>query len=229
MQRRLNPYTPGAGRRSAKLAGPDADLENFQMMLTRLAEGRYERSVIFAGLRGVGKTVLLLELHVMAIEAGWASSEVREVGAHGDFRGSMARMALRLLRSMSLKERMSQRAKRALSVVKSFSISGPGGIRVQLDVAPARGTADSGDVEQDLADLLSEIGEVARAGNSGALFLIDEMQNLDRDSLAAICLAFHRISQQDLPVALVGAGLPTLPVMLRRPSPTRRACLPTTT
>lgn len=73
MQRRLNPYTPGAGRRPAKLAGRDADLENFQMMLTRLAEARYERSMIFSGLRGVGKTVLLLELHVMATEAGWSA------------------------------------------------------------------------------------------------------------------------------------------------------------
>jgi hypothetical protein len=47
--------------------------------------------------------------------------------------------------------------------------------------------ADSGDPEQDLTDLLGEIGEVAQATGAGALFLIDEMHNLDASALAAIC------------------------------------------
>jgi len=45
------------------------------------------------------------------------------------------------------------------------------------------------------------------------------MQNLDRASLGAMCMALHRVSQRDLPVALVGAGLPTLPMMLRAAKP----------
>jgi hypothetical protein len=45
--------------------------------------------------------------------------------------------------------------------------------------------------------------------------LIDEMQNLDAAPLGAICMALHRVSQRDPPVALAGAGLPTLPSMLR--------------
>ena len=120
---------------------------------------------------------------------------------------------------MSLRKRMKDRAQAALSVVKAFSIAGPGGITIQIDVDAASGSADTGDIEQDLADLLTEIGEVARAGSTGALFLIDEMQNLDRRSLGAVCMALHRVSQRDLPVALVGAGLPTLPVMLRDAKP----------
>jgi hypothetical protein len=60
--------------------------------------------MIFSGLRGVGKTVLLLEFDVIAREAGWASTDVQEVGTQLDFRNSFARMALRLLRSMNLKE-----------------------------------------------------------------------------------------------------------------------------
>jgi hypothetical protein len=159
--------------------------------------------------------VLLLEFEILASEAQWFSTGVQEVGSNADFRTSMARLALRLLRSMSLRKRMADRAKAALSVVKSFSIAGPGGIRFQLDVDAAPGSADTGDIEQDLADLLVEIGEVARAGGTGALLLIDEMQNLDHASLGAICMALHRVSQRDLPVALAGAGLPTLPSMLR--------------
>jgi len=219
MKRSTNPYTPGAGKRPAKLAGRDGDLESFRVLLERLREGRHERSMIFSGLRGIGKTVLLLEYEILAAEAQWFSTGVQEVGANADFRTSMGRLALRLLRSMSLRQRMKARAKTALSVVKSFSIAGPGGIRLQLDVDAAPGTADTGDIEQDLADLLVEIGEVARAGGTGALLLIDEMQNLDRASLGAICMALHRVSQRDLPVALVGAGQPTLPTMLRAAKP----------
>jgi hypothetical protein len=219
MKRSTNPYTPGAGKRPAKLAGRDADLENFELLLERLGDGRHERSMIFAGLRGIGKTVLLLEFEILAGEAQWFSTGVQEVGSSADFRTSMARLALRLLRSMSLRQRMKDRARAALSVVKSFSLAGPAGIRLQLDVDAATGSADTGDIEQDLADLLVEIGEVARAGGTGALFLIDEMQNLDRASLGAICMALHRVSQRDLPVALAGAGLPTLPAMLRAAKP----------
>jgi hypothetical protein len=113
---------------------------------------------------------------------------------------------------------MRDRAQRALSVVKSFSAGVPG-FSLKLETHPAVGAADSGDLEEDVADLLVEIGEVARAGGVGALFVIDEMQNLDQPSLKAVCMAFHRLSQKDLPVALVGAGLPTLPVMLRAAKP----------
>jgi hypothetical protein len=119
---------------------------------------------------------------------------------------------------MSLKARMANRAKHALSVVKAFSASA-GGVKVQLDVQAAAGIADSGDIEEDLADLLMEIGDVAQSGGSGALFLIDEMQNLDDYSLGAISMAFHRLSQKALPVALAGAGLPKLRPTLRRAKP----------
>jgi len=219
MNRRDNPYTPGAGRKPAVLAGRDEDLEDFRLLLDRLQGGLYERSTIFSGLRGVGKTVLLLEFDVMAREAGWASTDVQEVGSQQDFRVSFARMALRVLRSMSLKARMKDRAMKALGVVKSFSASVPGGVKLQLDVDAAVGVSDSGDIEEDLTDLLVEIGGVAQAGGSGALFLIDEMQNLDDDSLSAICMAYHRLSQKNLPVALAAAGLPTLRPALHRAKP----------
>ena len=62
MQKRENPYTPGAGRKPPNLAGRERGLENFQSLIERLASGGYERSLIYSGLRGVGKTVLLMEL-----------------------------------------------------------------------------------------------------------------------------------------------------------------------
>ncbi len=219
MNKRDNPYTPGAGRKPATLAGRDQDLENFQALIERLAAGSYERSLIYSGLRGVGKTVLLMEFDVLASEAGWATTDVAEVGSQPDFRLAFARMAARLLREMSRKHRVGDRVERALGVVKAFGLAVPSTLQLKLDVEAATGVADSGDPEQDLTDLLREIGEVARSAQTGALFLIDEMHNLDTPSLAAICIAFQAISRRSLPVALVGAGLPDLHVRLMAAKP----------
>ncbi|HEX7297654.1 MAG TPA: ATP-binding protein [Solirubrobacteraceae bacterium] len=219
MHKRDNPYTPGAGRKPPILAGRDSDLENFHSLTERVAEGGYERSLIYSGLRGVGKTVLLMEFDVLATEAGWATTDVQEVGSQPDFRVTFARMAARLLREMSSRHRIKERVDRALSVVKAFSVAVPGVVSLKLDVDAASGVADSGDPEQDLADLIREIGEVAQATGSGALFLIDEMHNLDAASLAAICIAFQAVSREGLPVAMVGAGLPVLQVRLMSAKP----------
>jgi hypothetical protein len=219
MDPRENPYTPGAGRKPPLLAGRDRELEEFRLLLARLGEGRYERSILYSGLRGVGKTVLLLELDVLAREAGWATTDLHEVGSQPDFRVTFGRMAAQLLRSMSRRERLRDRAQRALAVVKAFTATAPGGVSLRLDIEPSSGIADSGDPEEDLAELLVEIGAVAKEGGIGALFLLDEMQNLHRLSLAAICMAFHRVSQRDLPVALAGAGLPVLPQRLFQAKP----------
>jgi AAA ATPase domain len=219
MNKRENPYTPGAGRKPRTLAGRDHDLESFQSLVERLDAGSYERSLIYTGLRGVGKTVLLMEFDVLASEAGWATTDVQEVGSNADFRTTFAGMANRLLMNMSRRHRAKQRIERALSVVKAFSIAIPGHVEIKLDVDTSAGIADSGDPERDLADLFREIGEVAQANQMGALFLIDEMQNLDAASLAAICMAFQAISRAGLPVAMVGAGLPDLRVRLLSAKP----------
>jgi hypothetical protein len=219
MHRRDNPYTPGAGRKPPYLAGRDRDSEDFSSLIEALSGGGAERSLIYYGLRGVGKTVLLMELDLLAAETGWATTDVQEVGSQPDFRATFAQMASRLLREMSRKHRIKDRVERALGVVKAFSVLAPGGVQLKLDVDAVRGVADSGDPEQDLVELLREIGEVAGAAGSGALFLIDEMHNLDANSLAAVCMAFQAVSRDALPVALVAAGLPDLQVRLMKAKP----------
>src|SRR2546430_2401357 len=74
--------------------------------------------IFYSGLRGVGKTVLLMELDVLATEAGWATTDVQEVGSQPDFRVTFARMAARLLREMSRKHRIKDRVERGLSVLR---------------------------------------------------------------------------------------------------------------
>lgn len=218
MDQRANPYTPGSGVKPLKLAGRDPDLDGFRVLLDRLAAGRPERSLIYSGLRGVGKTVLLLEFETLTRERGWVCNDVEEVGS-GDFRQIFAEIAYQLLLSMSLRKRMEKRAKKALGVLKAFSIGIPGGLSARIDVEAAAGTADSGDPERDLAVLLVEVGQVAKSGGTGVVFFLDEMQSLNEAALAAVCIAMNRVGQRELPVALVGAGLPPLPRLLRTAKP----------
>lgn len=201
------------------LAGRDPDLEEFQVLAHRVSHRLSERSIVYSGLRGVGKTVLLIEFDALAREAGWVSTDVHEVGSQADFRTTFSETAFHLLLTMSRRDRMKDRARKALGVLKAFSVGAPGGLSARIEVDIESGTADTGDPEGDLTALLAEIGEVAQTGSTGALFLLDEMQNLDSSALAAICMAFHRISQKNLPVALVGAGLPQLPRLLRQAKP----------
>src|SRR6202044_3838203 len=120
-------------------------MEAFQSLFERLNAGSYERSLVYTGLRGVGKTVLLMEFDLLASESGWATTDVQEVGNQPDFRATFAQMASRLLREMSRRQRMKERVQRALGVVKAFSLLTPGGVQLKLDVDAISGVADSGD------------------------------------------------------------------------------------
>lgn len=164
------------------------------------------------GLRGVGKTVLLNKLEEVAVEAGWATS-FGEVRRGDDFRGVMARALFNTVRQLDAR-RIGRRAiTRLKSAFASFSatLSSDGSVRFGFEVAPARGTADSGDLETDLVEMFQELGRVAAEGGTGAAVLLDELQLAGRDDLEALVAAVHRASQKALPISVVAAGLPTLP------------------
>ena len=219
LTRATNPYSAGAGTMPPFLAGRDKDVERFESLLERLENGRQGRSLVYSGLRGVGKTVLLLEFEKLAVERGWDCTGVVEIGATTDFRTSISRMTHRLLRGLSRKQAVKERVVQALGVLKAFNVTAPGGFQLNIDVTAIRGSADSGDIEEDLSELLVEVGEAARAGGKGVVYLIDEMQNLEPVAMGALCMAFHKLAQQQLPVTLVGAGLPPLPAQLRTAKP----------
>jgi Cdc6-like AAA superfamily ATPase len=66
MDPRRNPYAPGAGTPPPELAGRDDMIERTATALDRIRAGRAARSVIFHGLRGIGKTVLLNRIRLDA-------------------------------------------------------------------------------------------------------------------------------------------------------------------
>ncbi len=207
--RTRNPYTPDSGVRPPALTGRDRELADLQSIVTQLSCGGTENHLLITGLRGVGKTVLLLEFENMCLEAGWPA-EAKEIGRTSSIATLVSRVARRALLQMSARKRIGARLGRALEVLKSFQIT-VGDVGFTLDVQAARGAADSGDLAEDLRDLLVAVGEAAQESGRGFALIIDELQNLPRDDYEALIIGLHRVKQKGLPVAFVGAGLPLIP------------------
>ncbi|HKD96179.1 MAG TPA: ATP-binding protein, partial [Micromonosporaceae bacterium] len=83
-----------------------------------------------------------------------------------------------------------------------------------IDVPPTSGRADSGDIEIDLVELLSDAASVATDVGTGIALFIDEMQDMSPYDVSALCAACHELSQTGAPLIVVGAGLPHLPAVL---------------
>ncbi|ACZ29072.1 ATPase [Xylanimonas cellulosilytica DSM 15894] len=212
MDRARNPYTPNAGAPPRYFAGRAAEVEDFRILLKRLAAGYTEQSVVVTGLRGVGKTVLLGEYRRIADEESWVAVDA-EVSKNTDFGPQMANLARRALLQVSPRARWGDRAKAAAAAVKSFSLTvqPDGSLAGGLDVERAWGKADTGILNEDLADVFEAVGEAAREKDSGVVFLFDEIQFLHKTALEALIGAVHRTVQRRLPVTFAGAGLPQLP------------------
>ena len=99
---------------------------------------------------------------------------------------------------------------RALRVLKTFTLQLPDGTRVSVDVEALRGVADSGNLADDVTDLLVACGEAARDRGTGIVLAVDELQYVRPEELSALIVAIHRTNQLNLPVILTGAGLPQL-------------------
>jgi len=208
-----NPFSPGAGSPPPELAGRAPVLEQARILLGRVLIGKPEKSLMLTGLRGVGKTVLLNEVRRMAQETGYRTVLVE---AHED--KALGPLIAAPLKAVFFElDRMAQtgdRVKRGLRVLRSFL----GGLKVKmgeleigLDIDPETGAADSGDIEIDLPNLFEALGDAAKEKKSAVAILIDEIQYLSQKELGAVIMAMHRMQQRQLPVVLLGAGLPVLP------------------
>ena len=207
-----NPYTPNAGARPPILVGRDDQLGSFEVLLDRLRNGHTEQSMLITGLRGVGKTVLLTSFEERARERGWTTVEA-EITKGTEFGMRIAQLVRRALFQLVPRVRWKERATRAAAVLKSFqlTVAGDGSLTAGLDVEAAEGLADSGVFDDDLTDLLVALGEAAHEQESGVVFLIDEVQFMTTPELEALIAALHKTVQRQLPLTLVGAGLPQLP------------------
>jgi hypothetical protein len=212
MDPRRNPYTPNAGARPPALVGRDVELESFEILLERLRRGYSEQSMLITGLRGVGKTVLLGGFESRARSSGWVTVSA-EITKNEEFGPRMGAMVRRALFQVAPRPSWTERIKRAAGVLKSFSltVSSEGSVTAGIDIDPVEGMADTGNLGDDLTDLLVALGEAAQERETGVVFLVDEVQFLRANEFEALIAGLHRTVQRQVPITLVGAGLPQLP------------------
>lgn len=210
MNRLNNPFTPGAGALPPELAGRAQVIEDGRVLSGRVLRGRYEKSLLLIGLRGVGKTVLLKHLSETARHDGVIPVLVEVRNARSD----IEELALRLKEALSLIDfasKVKSSVNYAFSVlknfIKAFSINlGEFGISVEMQPS----AASSGNMELDLSEVLLACARAAQDSSTALGLYIDEFQNLDIEATRGIIVALHRAAQDNLPLYLVGSGLPSI-------------------
>jgi hypothetical protein len=212
MDPRKNPYAPGAGYPPPELAGRDDIIERAAIALDRIRAGRSARSFILYGLRGVGKTVLLNRIRLEAESRGFASVSIEapeERSLPGILVPALRATLLKLSRGEKIRAGLAAAMRALSSFAKALKVK-YSDLEVGIDFDAERGVADSGELELDLADLLAAIGRAATERNTAVVLAIDELQYIPEEQLAALISAFHKVSQNQLPVTMIAAGLPQI-------------------
>jgi hypothetical protein len=212
MDKVRNPFVPGAGSSPPELVGRETILDDARVTIARIKQGLHAKSFLLVGLRGVGKTVLLVRLQELAEAEGYRVLAI-EAPENKRLPAILVPQLRKLLLGLDRLQNVSEHVKHALGVLRSF-VNGckltVGDVEFGVNIDPATGVADSGDLEADLPELLMA---VARAGQSRGIpvaITIDEMQYLTEDELSALIMAVHKVGQKKLPLLLIGAGLPQL-------------------
>jgi type II secretory pathway predicted ATPase ExeA len=205
-----NPYAPGAGNPPPELAGRSEVLSSAETTLRRVAQGRPVQYPVLVGLRGVGKTVLLVRSREIAESEGYLTIDVE---AHEN--KSLPELLLPGLRkslfALSTLESAKDKARRGLRILKAFLSNFSLSVgEIELGVNAETGVADSGDLEADLPEMLVALGEAAKDAKRPVAIFIDELQYLSSTEFSALIMSMHKINQRSLPVVLIGAGLPQI-------------------
>ena len=210
---KINPYRPGAGLKPMYIAGRDEDIESVEQIFEALTMNVPVQSIIYSGLRGVGKTVLINKLEEIANEKEIFCRHI-EVEERNDFISQLAECAQAFLRTVSAKEKFKHLIKKPLDAIKSLVVSfNPNDTTFSLSVQD-RELYVSNNLTQSLTDVFTTIGETALKTETPICFFIDEIQYMKQEQLGSLIAALHRTNQLGYPVMIIGAWLPKIYKML---------------
>jgi len=209
-------YTPGAGHRPPVLAGRDALIQAWRLMLNDVAvRGRVgARDVVLAGPRGIGKTSALLAFGDICGQSRYEVVNLQPAAGNAGLVDSLLSEA---------RERIDggsgawERAKRAFERIGAFNVNvaGFGAGMTTRDRRDATPAVSAGSLARALAELAQEVRREHPA--AGVLVTVDEMQVAAPADLALLAAALQRLNA-DHPQATVlfaGSGLPQMPEVLR--------------
>lgn len=212
LRQELNPFMPGAGMQPPELVGRERDLEIVDRMIARTKLNNLDRGIIFSGLRGVGKTVLLVKLQEMAAGKNMLTAKIESSGNPDDdyeaifHEINLAAMKIHLVGG--LRKRLGD----VISNIKSMSFGAFG-----LSASVSReSSAQTSENPFKLELLIESITTELKKSNSGLYLFIDELQEMADEPLGTLMSIQHKMGQRSLPFYIIGAGLPNLPGALSK-------------
>lgn len=204
MARSPNPYRPGFNQPPEVLAGRDDVLAAAREALDVAAlDGRTPRPLVLVGSRGVGKTVLLGEIAVVAAsEHGWLT-------VHTEVRPGTPFTAQLLERLEAARELLAEAPPparfRVDGATARASLLGMGG-EVELSRAPVSRPAPDLDLDRCLAAACA----AAAGRGSGLMVTIDELQLARRAEVGDLAATLQQHVPDHWPLVVAVAGLPAI-------------------
>lgn len=205
-----SPYTPGAGAMPRYLAGREAMLEEADKVLEAVAMGYPQKPVVYYGLRGVGKTVLLNAVEEKAEELDLLYSHI-EIAEKRSFIVQIANASKKIIHRMSVIESVKDLGHKALGILQAFQVTyDPEEQTFSAGLSEPSMYISSGVLSDDLTEMFVAMGRMAAKAKRAVCFFIDEIQYMKTKELEALINALHRVNQLRLPITIYGAGLPKI-------------------
>ncbi len=206
--RKASPYTPGAGTKPPYLAGRQRILEDAEKSLESAVNGYPQKSVIYYGLRGVGKTVLLNAIEDKAEDRDIIYEHI-EIAEKKSFLRQISVTSNRIIHKLSVTEAAKDACRKALALLKAFSVTyNPEDQTFTAGISEPTEYVTTKILAEDLTELFVSMGRTAEKADKVICFFIDEIQYMKEEEMEALVNAFHRVNQKGFPIILYGAGLP---------------------
>lgn len=209
-----SPFNPGAGTAPPVLAGRDDLLADADELLTRAAHfGRAASPLVWTGVRGVGKTVTLLEARARAEDRGFVTAHVT-ADRSGALPNRLAEAIAGALAAADVARRGSaweRLAERLSAFNVQISVAGVVTVGTVVENAKSAPTTTQDMLRSLVADAA---GQIAAAGRSGLLITLDELQEALVEDLRVLVYAVQELTVAGAPLVTLAAGLPTLPERL---------------
>lgn len=206
--RKASPYTPGAGTKPPYLAGRQKVLEDAERNLESAIDGYPQKSVIYYGLRGVGKTVLLNAIEDKAEDLDILYEHI-EIAEKKSFLKQITIASNKIIHKLSIAEAAKEAWRKAWGFLQAFNITyNPEDQTFSAGLSEPSAYITTKILSEDLTELFVTMGRTAAKADKVICFFIDEIQYMKEDEMEALVNALHRVNQKGMPIILYGAGLP---------------------
>lgn len=207
----LNPFMPGAGLQPPALVGREHEIALIDRMAARTKLQLLNRGIMLYGLRGIGKTVLLMHMRDIADQHHMATLKI-EASANAATTYDALFHEIPLAIARIGKTDIRERVAKVFSNVESVSFDFMG-VKTSAEL---NGKPDFRTESYRLQLLIEGICKELKSDNSGLYLFIDEMQEMHKTPLSDLITIQHEMGQRGLPFYIIGAGLPDLPGVLSK-------------